>query len=504
MRTVRSNTALLQGNSDTQGSALIVSIIFTTILAVIAIPSYLSLSNQTLRQSNRSFYNGAAINAAESGIEYAVQAVMLQSENNYSWNNWSISGNDAYITMDDFTLVGDIHASTNVYIYNYADENPEVVVKSTIHLPTGAPVEKYMYASLSASSTRGLFAYGALTKEFIQASGGVAFDSWISDPDNDPSTDYVPYSDSVARDDVTIATVGTDAGAITLGSSDVYGSAAIGSSDYSGLDVGWGGQVGPRDESEWDPADTDELWKKDGWLVSTQTGALSTSFTADFEEIVAPEVETTELWTSYELPYTDKRTVSNQWSSWTQNVYVDEESIGSSGTETVLNMDELIVKGGATLTIEGDVTIILPNENTTSLQVIEGGALKLADDATLTIYIAGDIEVSGAGIFSEVAPQQLQIWGTATDSQSIDFLGSGQLSGIIYAPNAEVKINGDADLYGSIVCKNMTLTGSGSFRYDESLANYTGDTSNPGPTTVDYVEELVGTERDPYIDDLVF
>jgi hypothetical protein len=504
MIVTKSHLKISRQSAPTQGSALIVSLIFTTIMAVIAIPSYLSLSNQTLKQSNRAFYNSAAVNAAESGVEYAVQAIMLQSDNNYSWSDWSINGNDAYIAMDTITLVGDIRASTNVYIYNYLGESPEVAVKSTIRIPTGPPIEKYMYASISASSTKGLFAYGMLTKDFIKASGGVEFDSWISDPDSDDDTDYVPYSSSAARDKSSVATTSTSAGAITLGSSDVYGTAAVGSSDYSGLDVDWGGQVGPKDEDEWDPSDTEELWKKDGWLVSTQTGALTTSFSAEFEDIEAPELELTELWSSYELPYTDKQLKSNQWSSWYQNVYVDEETIGSSGTATVLNMEELIVKAGATLTLEGDVTIILPLENTTSLQVIEGGELQLADDASLTVYIAGDIEISGAGIFSEVAPQQLQIWGTATEEQNFDFLNNGQFSGIIYAPNAEVKVTGNSDIYGSLVAKSIELTGSGSFRYDESLANYSSDSSSPGPTTVDYVEELVGSERDAYIDDLLF
>jgi hypothetical protein len=361
-----------------------------------------------------------------------------------------------------------------------------------------------MYASISASSTQGLFAYGMLTKDFIKASGGVAFDSWTSDPDNDPSTPYVPYSSGVATDKVAIATASTSANAITIGSSDVYGTAAVGSSDYSGLYVGWGGQVGPKDMSEWDSSDTDELWKKNGWLVSTQTGALSTGFTASFEEVTAPSLTATDARIDYKLPYTDKKLVSNKWSSWYQNVYVDEETIGADGATTILVLDELEVSAGATLTIKGDVTIHLPNENQTTLQVIQGGALEMADDATLTIYIAGDMDVTGAGIFSEVAPKQLQIWGTATGTQEINFLNNGQFSGIIYAPNAEIMVTGNSDIYGSVIAKNIELTGSGSFRYDQSLANYTGGTSSAGPTQVDYVEELVGSERDPYIDDLAF
>ena len=493
-----------RGATSKQGSALIISMIFTTLLAVIAIPGYLNLSNQTLKQSNRVFYNTAAINLAESGVEYAVQAIMLQSENNYDWSNWTITGQSALKTLDEITFTGNIKSTTKISVYNYSSDSPEVVVKSSISQPTGPPIEKYMYASISASSAQGLFAYGMLTKDFIKASGGVKFDSWVSDPDNDPSTPYIPYSSGVATDKVAIATASTAAGAITIGSSDVYGTAAVGSADYSGLDVGWGGQVGPKDMSEWDSSDTDELWKKNGWLVSTQTGALSTGFTADFEEITVPSLTPTDLRLDYKLPYTDRREVSNKWSTWYQNVYVDEETLGAPDTLTILNLDELEVKAGATLRIEGDVVINLPNENQTTLKVIEGGTIEMADDATVTIYLAADMAITGAGLFSEVSPQQLQIWGTATGTQNFDFLNNGQFSGIIYAPNAEVKVTGNSDIYGSVISKNIELTGSGSFRYDQSLANYTGGTTSAGPTTVDYVEELVGDERAPYIDDLAF
>ncbi|WPJ93940.1 hypothetical protein SH580_10875 [Coraliomargarita algicola] len=498
------NSTQSRATTSKQGSALIIAMIFTTVLAVIAIPSYLNLSNQTLKQSNRVFYNTAAINLAESGVEYAVQAIMLQSENNYNWSNWTLTGGSALKTLDEIVFTGDIKATTKISIYNYSSDAPEVVVKSTINMPFGPAIEKYMYASISASSTQGLFAYGMLTKDFIKASGGVAFDSWTSDPDNDPDTPYIPYSSRVATDKVAIATASTSAGAITLGSSDVYGTAAVGSADYSGLSVGWGGQVGPKDMSEWDPSDTDELWKKDGWLVSTQTGALSTGFTAAFEDITAPSLTPTDYRLDYKLPYTDRREVSNKWSTWYQNVYVDEETLGAPNTLTILNLDELEVKAGATLRLEGDIIINLPNENKTTLKVIEGGAIEMADDATVTVYLAGDMAITGAGLFSEVSPQQLQIWGTATGTQNFDFLNNGQFSGIIYAPNAEVKVTGNSDIYGSVIAKSIELTGSGSFRYDQSLANYTGGTTSAGPTRVDYVEELVGIERDPYIDDMAF
>src|SRR5690606_4905322 len=137
-------------------------------------------------------------------------------------------------------------------------------------------------------------------------------------------------------------------------------------------------------------------------------------------------------------------------------------------------MDTLTVKAGATLTFAGDVTLVLPQGNIKTLRVIEGGSIKLAPGANLTIYTAGNIEISGAGLFNQIAPQQLQIWGTAPHHQRIDFQGSGRMSGVIYAPNADIVLPGGTDFYGAIVANNITMSGSGSFHYDESLKSLSG------------------------------
>ena len=194
----------------------------------------------------------------------------------------------------------------------------------------------------------------------------------------------------------------------------------------------------------------------------------------------------------------------NQWSSWYQNEYIDEESIGAADTTTVMELDSLVVKAGATLTIEGDVMLLLPEEDAKTLQVIQGGAIELASDARLSIYVAGDVEVSGAGIFNQLAPERFQIWGTASENQKIDFLNNGQFSGVIYAPNADFRVTGHSDIYGSVVANSIELTGSGSFHYDESLKHLASDFGGEGPTTVDFVEELVGAERNAYLTVLDF
>ncbi|MCS6244059.1 MAG: hypothetical protein H2172_09415 [Opitutus sp.] len=48
------------------------------------------------------------------------------------------------------------------------------------------------------------------------------------------------------------------------------------------------------------------------------------------------------------------------------------------------------------------------------------------------------------------------------------------LSAIVYAPTAAVDINGNGDVLGSVVAKNITLVGNAAFHYDESLGDFGG------------------------------
>lgn len=104
----------------------------------------------------------------------------------------------------------------------------------------------------------------------------------------------------------------------------------------------------------------------------------------------------------------------------------------------------------------------------------------MADGAKLTIYTAGDIEISGAGLLNEGAARNLQVWGTNTNKQTIQFQGSGDFSGVIYAPYADIILPGGTDLYGSVVGNNIQMSGSGSFHFDESLEDLATWTGNPG------------------------
>ncbi|MBC8008791.1 MAG: hypothetical protein H7067_01680 [Burkholderiales bacterium] len=91
-------------------------------------------------------------------------------------------------------------------------------------------------------------------------------------------------------------------------------------------------------------------------------------------------------------------------------------------------------------------------------------------------------------------PIAFQIYGTrpktATSRQDIQIAGNGKLSGVIYAPYADIKANGGGNsggVYGAIVGYTITFTGHEMFYYDESLGNLKVTT----PYGIDEWDELV-------------
>lgn len=447
------DSPLYQNRNPRRGSVLIVVIIFTAMLAIV-MPSYLALSNASLRMANRAFYGNAARGLAETGIEHAVWALNQVAEGNDSWDGWQIAGDEARASFGGFSYGGNVTGSVATRIVGYEGENPTAVAEAVIVLHDGSRVSRYMRADLSASPAEaggGIFAYGMLARDSIRAEGGASFDSWNSDPANDGS--YVPYGPVVRKDNVKIASASAATPSIWLGSSDVYGSAAVGGATASALHMSWGGQVGPRDQNLFHEDDKFQLWAKDppGWLVSQKNhGALTTGFTATFEDVAAPEA------TIFNNPY-----LSPTWG---------EGFLGADGATQVISLSRILVTGSHTLTIKGDVTLILPPSNTNVLKIEGSGKIRLAAGASLRIYTPGNIDISGAGFLNSQAPRNLQIWSTAAAAgQTIALAGSGNLSGTIYAPNAHFTIPGGTNIYGAVVGKSFNMTGSGAFHYDESL-----------------------------------
>lgn len=96
------------------------------------------------------------------------------------------------------------------------------------------------------------------------------------------------------------------------------------------------------------------------------------------------------------------------------------------------------------------------------------------------MYASCDVSIAGRGIANANDPMNFQFWSTkaagSAGSQSVSFSGNGQLSAVVYAPNADVSMNGggsSGSVYGAVVADTINVTGGSAFHYDEALSDMT-------------------------------
>lgn len=90
---------------------------------------------------------------------------------------------------------------------------------------------------------------------------------------------------------------------------------------------------------------------------------------------------------------------------------------------------------------------------------------------TVTIYVLRNISVSGGTVVNLTEdPKKLLIYG-GPETTSVRLSGDAAAYFGLYAPGAQITINGNGDIYGSLVGKDFTMVGNAGFHYDRSMSN---------------------------------
>jgi hypothetical protein len=468
-----------------RGSLLVVAMILTVVIGI-SLASYIQLGKTSLKISNRALYNNAAMNLAENGLEEAMYSINRKVANStYSWSDdgWTPLTSPANAARRRWRNIrfdqaasgeaGDpnlARGEVRVIVYNYdGTGSPRIVARSLITLgegfESGGAIEKWVSVQVRRTSK---FANGLVAKETITFSGNNAtVDSWNSDPDNDPSTAAIKFSNAVRKDNGTVGSISVSVNSVAVQNADIFGFAATGGALPT---VGAQGRVGTFTT----PVGTMDMSR------------VSTDFTANFDPVPQP---------------TGGTPLGN----------IGPMTLGAATTTTVYSGTKVVLSGGpgSNLVIKGNVTLYLTGSD--AISVTGNGGIVIEPGASLSIYAAGSIKIGGNGVLnggnttaSANQPINFQLWGTSTDTatkQDIQVAGNGVLSGIVYAPNGSVKINGNGDVMGSVVANDITVVGNAAFHYDESLGNFGG--GNPFRVTR-WNELTTPADKSPYLTDLDF
>ncbi|MGB2806446.1 MAG: hypothetical protein WBC22_01800 [Sedimentisphaerales bacterium] len=143
----------------------------------------------------------------------------------------------------------------------------------------------------------------------------------------------------------------------------------------------------------------------------------------------------------------------------------DNGQYGEIELKNAVNPGILEVTGGdVILYITGDISLGQDCE------------IVIKDGSTLALYLDGDLDAdNNAGFNNQSLPSSFKLFGTSTEGQSFILRAKSESLGAIYAPNADVIVMADSDVYGSITANNVLMMALGNFYYDEALRTVTTD-----------------------------
>jgi Tfp pilus assembly protein PilX len=133
--------------------------------------------------------------------------------------------------------------------------------------------------------------------------------------------------------------------------------------------------------------------------------------------------------------------------------------------KTYLNNTELKLKSSDCIIVQGSNCVYLA----AGFSMVANTFIYITTNSSLTIFSGGPVDMAGQGLMNGSGyATNLTLIGTPTCT-SIKYTGGSDFSGTIYAPNADFKLGGGADLIGSVVANTVDIAGGSEVHYDESL-----------------------------------
>ncbi|MFC1579635.1 hypothetical protein ACFL4N_01845 [Thermodesulfobacteriota bacterium] len=143
----------------------------------------------------------------------------------------------------------------------------------------------------------------------------------------------------------------------------------------------------------------------------------------------------------------------------------------------VYRLNDLEVEDNAVLTISGDVTLYVEG----TIRFRDFGTLTILPGGSLTIYAADQFTAEDdARINTNGEAGDMTLFGTASFA-SIQLNDDVIMKGAFYAPNAQAQIKKNAELFGSMITRQISLSNDAKIHYDAALG-----TGGAGGAVVQY------------------
>jgi hypothetical protein len=417
------------------GSALMAAAIAAAVLGLMVV-SYLTWVTNEYRLSKRSHAWAQALNLCEAGVELGLAELNYPYRYNgpvYSFQSsdgWAANGSYQYTksVTNVTTATGASVGSFTVTVAGLNTAFPTLTCTGTCTAVRGPSVTRILKVVIKKPSA---IRYALTAKSGISQNGGSAVvDSYDS---QDPSKSTNGQYDIAKRQaNGNLTTANTSSTAIQL-TGNVYGDA----------DTGPGGHV-TFGAQAWIGPTFDATLRLHAESAAENAGWITHDFITTFSDVVVP----TELTTAVNV---------GAISTYTFNS-------GDYRVSSIsLNSGSITVNGNVRLYVTGDTT------------ETSAGAIFVKPGSTLTVYTAGNVNVSGGGVINQTGYAINNQWYGLNSSTAWTLSGSSGWIGTAYAPSANLKLTGNIDYYGGFVADTLTQGGQAAVHYDEALARTSGE-----------------------------
>ena len=405
------------------GATLLIALFMALVIGTV-LGSFLLVTSTRNKLSVRSTDWNAAIPVLEAGVEEAF--THLHDDTNYSANGWTrtnISGQVVFAKTRTLSTDGSYFYTT---IYGAGSSSP--IIYSAGFVPSPLGNGQYISRTVKVPTTNP----PTLFTKAIAATGPISIgSSAVVDSFDSRLGPYNTANNRGAQG--SIATDCRANPAVSVGAGRVYGTVSTGPGGT--VIVGGSGGIGDVAWNASHKGIEDPTWTNDTMNVSFPSNAPPPG--------------------PFMIPPISVVGGSNVISLNGSNFY----------QLPVLNINSslaLLITTNTTLWVTGDVN------------VQGNGYIYIAPGASLKLYIGGMASIgSGALANGTGLAASFQLIGLSSNS-SISFSGGGSFAGTVNAPQADVSMGGNTEIYGAIVCKSYSSSGGGSVHYDVSLATSGG------------------------------
>ncbi|MDD4889668.1 MAG: hypothetical protein PHU85_07030 [Phycisphaerae bacterium] len=148
-----------------------------------------------------------------------------------------------------------------------------------------------------------------------------------------------------------------------------------------------------------------------------------------------------------------------------------------------LHVDNLSLKSNSKVRINGNVTIWAEG----NFSVASNAYIEVLSGSSLTLYVNGSMAISSNGAVRNNTAKVSNAKFIGLGSNPVSISANGSLEGVIIAPNASVTLSSNAQLFGAVMAKDMTLSSNADFHEDRNITNQVdrvlvgSGSSNPKP-----------------------